>query len=244
MKLFKDIMFDEVSHTYFSKTTGEVYTSVTSAIKAFTKPFNSSFWLSKKSKDLGVNRFELEKSWFDKASIGSLSGSLCHLFIESLFKNKIINPCVEVPEDCAEQIKERFEILKPMAFKFVEDHQHLDILGQEMILHMGSLCGMADMITKNEDGSLSIYDYKTNPILKSYKEKMIGELKHIYAYDLQKFSIQLSCYQRMLEELGYTVKERKIVWLSIHNESYQIIDLEYLKNEAEILINHNYNTNI
>ena len=238
---FKNIVFEESSHTYYDKTTGETFISVTTALKKFTKPFQKSFWLRKKSEDLGISIRELEKQWSDSAITGSTSGSMLHLLIENRFRNKIIEPLFNVPQDCVDDLMLKYNILKPMAEQFVDDHEHLNVVLQEGILQMGGLAGQIDMLTQNEDGTYTIWDFKTNKKLSTYSDKFLNELNHLKAWDENKFALQLSCYQRMLEEIGYVISERKIVWFCVDNDAYELITLPYLKSEAELLINYDYN---
>jgi hypothetical protein len=239
--LFPEITFIEDTHQYYNNEDGSMYTSVTTSIKRMTKPFQKSFWLRKKSQELGISTSVLEAQWAQKMHVGSCVGNICHLYAENLFRNKIIQPFVKIPEACVEEVNIKFEKLKPMVEAFVEDHKYLNIFGQELILKINNLCGMADMITQNDDSSLSIYDFKTNNKLNTYSDKFLGELNHLKAHDVIKFSLQLSVYELALRSLGYEVKERIIVWFCTENETYELINLEYFEKEAIFLSNYDYN---
>lgn len=239
--LFPEVMFEERSHQYFNRLDGTIYTSCTTIIKRFTPPFPEAIILKKKAEQLGISQIELKTSWRLAADIGKYTGTCCHSFIENLFRNKIIDPTTVVPEEFKQDVSERFNNLRPMLEQFVEDHLHLEITLQEGVLQMGNLAGQIDMLTKNEDGTYTIWDFKSNRKLNSYSTKFLNELSHMKATDLNKFQLQMSLYQRMLEEINYVIKDRKIVHFCLENESYSIIDLPYSKQEAELLINYNYN---
>ena len=45
---FSHVRFRESDHVYYNVNTGETYTSVTTFIKQFQKPFNTKYWLPPK----------------------------------------------------------------------------------------------------------------------------------------------------------------------------------------------------
>lgn len=233
--LFPDILFTESNHSYVNKKTLQRYTSVTTEIKNWQKPFPKEFWLLKKSKELGINKFELEKEWSDKGIIGSTAGSMLHLYIENKMKNKIIEPLFQVPEDCIEEILKKYNKLKPQADNFINEFDY-EVLYQEAILNYGDLSGQCDLLVDDKNGGMMILDFKTDKVLKESKTKWLGELKHLYANTLTKHSVQVSIYQRMLEEIGIKVSKRIIVWFCENNDNYQLIEVPYLKQEAETIL--------
>ena len=239
--LFPDILFTESNHSYVNKKTLQRYTSVTTILKSYMRPFQKEFWLHKKSKELGINRFELEKIWSDKSITGSTAGSILHLYIENKMKNKIIEPIYNVPEDCIEETKRKFEILKPQADNFINDFESFgyNIEQQEAILQMNNLCGQADMLCSDDKGQWIIFDFKTDKQLKTPSERMLGDLKHLRNHTIVKHGLQLSLYQRMLEEIDINVVKRIIVWFCETADNYQLIEVPYYENEANLILNSN-----
>jgi ATP-dependent exoDNAse (exonuclease V) beta subunit len=238
---FPQIEFNEELHTYTDTETGELLTSVTTALKKFTKPFDKAFWLPKSAAKAGVSTYEMDRTWKSEAILGAQVGTQIHFYIEQKFKNKIVKPSFDVPFELRQSAVERYNVLKPHADKYVEDHKYYNVVMQEAILTLGSLAGQVDMLVQDENGDYFLIDYKTNKKLGTFPENMLNELSHIKAHDINKFSLQLSCYQLMLESIGYKIKDRLIIWLNKDNESYVEIPVPFMKDEAEFLINYNYN---
>ena len=96
------------------------------------------------------------------------------------------------------------------------------------------ICGTFDMLYWYDgDGDVSkagfvILDYKTNANLyNSYnREKgkmLLPPVNYLYEEDYGLYVIQLNLYALMLEDIGFPVISRKIVWLK-DDGTYEIID--------------------
>jgi ATP-dependent exoDNAse (exonuclease V) beta subunit len=238
--LFPDIMFQESNHTYFSKITGELYKSVTTALKTFQKPFPEAIILKKKSEQLGISTWNLKKEWQTKATIGMITGTAIHYYLENLFKNKIVEVPIIAPDDCIDAINEKYAILKAQADNFVNDFPY-EVEHLEAILHGGNLCGQCDLICKDENDDLIIVDFKTDTIMRTYSNKLLNELSHLYDHTIVKHGLQVSVYQNMVEALGFKVSKRLIIHFCVNNENYEIIEVPYYEKEAQIIINKIYN---
>lgn len=96
------------------------------------------------------------------------------------------------------------------------------------------LAGTFDMLYYNDgtDGQPSgfvILDYKTNAHLQNDYNRRYGRLLHFpFDYmteeDLSLYTIQLSFYALMLEDIGIPIVSRRIVWL--RDTEYQVIPVE------------------
>ena len=77
-------------------------------------------------------------------------------------------------------------------------------------------------------GKYILIDYKTNiDIFKNYKgQTMLAPFEHLLDSPFNKYQIQLSYYQILLEQIsGIEVSSRKLVWLRPTGE-YELYDTE------------------
>ena len=93
---------------------------------------------------------------------------------------------------------------------------------------------------KNEDESgLVIMDWKTNEdLFKNFKEKkLLPPFNGLLDMPLSIYKLQLSLYQICLENIGFKIVGRRILWLK-NNSSYDKINLEkYTDILRKVLIN-------
>lgn len=77
---------------------------------------------------------------------------------------------------------------------------------------------------------LVIFDYKTNAELtkefsRSYNKMLLPPFENLYDESLSLYTLQLSCYQIPLEDIGLKVIGRRIIWLK-DDGTYEKIPLE------------------
>ena len=86
------------------------------------------------------------------------------------------------------------------------------------------VCGTFDMLYyydgggKQEKAGFVIFDYKTNKCLESEFNLRFGKylqepFDDLVEQDLSLYTIQLSLYALMLEDIGLKVIDRKLIWL-------------------------------
>jgi len=85
----KQFKFEPKWHRYTYG--GKKYTSVTTFLKNFHKPFDEEYWSKKKSDDLGVPQEWLLKEWKDKNNRANEVGTATHNWVEDYF-NQIYQP--------------------------------------------------------------------------------------------------------------------------------------------------------
>lgn len=72
---------------------------------------------------------------------------------------------------------------------------------------------------------LVIRDYKTNSVMtKSFKKPLLSPFENLNDESLSHYIIQQSLYQIMLENLGFEIKDRELIWLK-ETEKYDLIPL-------------------
>ena len=93
-------------------------------------------------------------------------------------------------------------------------------------------------------------DYKTNSLMsgynkKAYSKKMKVPLQHLNDDALHHYHIQLSIYKFLIEKYtGLKVDEMFIVYMSENIENYEIIDIPYLKEEVETILENRREKNM
>ena len=219
-----NIMFEEVGHKY--TINGETnYTSVTTWLKKFFYPFNDELIINNmmkspkwpENKYYGKTKEEIKKLWRDNGTEAAKLGTEMHKMFEDYYNGLEVNN-TGFEYDCFQN--------------FINDHTHLRPFRSEWTVYDENirLSGSIDMVFINEDGTLSIYDWKRcksmdkNPSFNKYGKPPI---KHIPDTNFWHYSIQLNAYKYILENnYGYTIKDMYLI--CIHPE----LDTNYQKHEV------------
>ena len=89
-------------------------------------------------------------------------------------------------------------------------------------------------------GGLVLVDYKTNTDIhknEKYAKNMKVPLQHLKDSTINHYHVQLSIYKYLVEKYtGLKIEEMFIVWFSENNDNYEIIDVPYLKNEVQEIL--------
>lgn len=219
-----NITFEEVGHKY--TINGETnYTSVTTWLKKFFYPFNDELIITNmmkspkwpENKYYGKTKEEIKKLWRDNCSEAAKLGTEMHKMFEDHYNGLTIsNSGFEY--DCFQN--------------FLNDHTHLIPFRSEWTVYDEKirLSGSIDMVFINEDGTLSIYDWKRCKSMDktvSFNKYGKAPIKHIPDTNFWHYSIQLNAYKYILENnYGYTIKDMYLI--CIHPE----LDSNYQKHEV------------
>lgn len=236
IKAFKDLKFDEDSHTYLIKN--KKLLSTTTYIEKFSQEFNAYHASENKAKKIQENNPNdkrtstyYRKRWEYVNKEATNMGSRIHMFAECYpnFDEPMCNGEQGVV-DFFNWIPEEYELL------FLEFR-----LYDEDSLRAGTMDGL--LLNKNT-GKLVIFDFKTNRrnILEFYTGKKLKEpFNNLYATNLNKYSLQLSDYMWMIEKnTEFKIEDRWVVWLRENecsikckdrNDSYKIDGVEPDVNE-------------
>ena len=100
------------------------------------------------------------------------------------------------------------------------------------------LAGSIDMVFQNEDGTLSIYDWKRSKGIEKtspFNECSTNELtSHLPDTNFWHYSLQLNVYKAILEKnYGKTVKELFLICLHPNHKNYQKIRCADLSEEVK-----------
>lgn len=231
-------------------TTKEM-TSVTTFCHEKFEPFvDWEEKLDNSSLKLGVDKEVLRRQWTENNLLSTSNGSLTHLFAEA-YMYFFLDEVDKMPEVIKKMQYEKGYLIpygnKQMAVaKYYEDlfqtkglypvmpEAQIYIDSEDNPFGMNTdISGTFDALfayqDKQGDWKLSVRDWKTNKSLyKEYNQThnvtlnypfnntdFISEPKSLYA-------IQLSLYQLGLQQLGYEITDRKLLWLTEECEYYKI----------------------
>ena len=204
----------------------------------------------RKAKKLGISSEELKRQWREKNITSTSNGTLTHLFAES-YMYFFMGQVDKIPSIIKDmQYEDGFLIPygeKQMAVaKYYEDLNKVDNMWAVMpetkvYIESGNnpfgmnlnVSGTFDALFAFRDSKgklkLSVRDWKTNTsLLNSYNMSMGNTL--LYPFDSGEFinqpksmyTIQLSLYQLGLQQLGYEIGDRKLLWLTDSGEYFKI----------------------
>ena len=240
---FKDFKFYEDGHYYECKGK-RVEISVTTFIHEFCNEFDAEGMAEKVANRDGKTIQQVLDEWAYKRDFSCEKGTTCHEWSQSLWSGAEYKALLydESKEYMSALIK-----IRGQAVNFKNDYQeHLEHLIDE--LPIGSeeydIASCVDHLFYNKlTGGLVLVDYKTNSLMdgynkKAYKKAMKVPLSHINDDALHHYHIQLSIYKYLIEKYtGLKVDEMFIVYMSENIENYEIIDIPYLKEEVEMILN-------
>lgn len=215
------IRFQEKGHKYFVKGK-DGFTSVTTLVhKAFEKfnadkiidnMMNSSKWTE--SKYYGKTKEEIKLEWKLNGQEASKMGTAMHQMFEYYY-NKI-NP---------EKINSYENTKEYNYFKnFVNDHNLLVPYRTEWnVFHEDhKISGSIDMTFLNDDGTISIYDWKRCKKIEKNnnfeKRCLVNGLHHIHDTNYWHYCFQLNIYKYILEK-KYDKKVKDLYLVVIHPDN-------------------------
>lgn len=217
---FNNLIFDEASHTYVIENQNLL--SVTTSLKDFSKPFDefsmAELVAQKYNKENPTkpprNALWYRKYWKLKREEASAKGTRVHQYAEQ-YPNFTESTCEQ-----ERGVLEWFNNLNTDIY---------EVVFMEFRLYCKTIkrAGTLDLLLYNKlTGKLVIADWKTNntSLLQVYnKTKLKKPFTKLYDTSLNKYSLQLSLYQLMIENnTEFKVEDRWIIWLK--DENYLVLD--------------------
>ena len=239
---FKDFKFFEDGH-YYTYKDKPVGISVTRFIAEYENEFNQQEMAERVAIRDNKTVQQVLEEWKYKSDFACAKGTTCHEWAQSLWSGEKWNPLLF---DNSEEFKKARKEICEQAIMFKHDYQdHLEHLIDE--LPIGSeeydIASCVDHLFYNKlTGGLVLVDYKTNSLMSgynkdAYKKAMQIPLNHLNDDALHHYYIQLSIYKFLIEKYsGLKVEEMFIVYMSENIENYEIIEIPYLKEEVEMIL--------
>lgn len=225
---FTGLTFNEELHKYFIN--GKLLEgSVSKIVERFHLQFEKekiSYFIAKSK---GITQEEVLKEWEENNKKSIIKGNKIHKFCENYFYNKSTIP---------ETLYDKYAV---MLFHEIPNHI-IPIAPEIKMYHKEYLFpGTMDLLLYNtKKDKYIIVDYKSNEDLyKNYRgQKLLEPFNNYLDTPLNKYKIQLSLYQILIEQIpDIKVENRAIFWIPereiIFIEDFTDILKNYLKNEIQ-----------
>jgi len=259
-----NIQFTEEDHKYIILTdqTSE-YTSVTTwnhkhfeefdSDSVIDKMMNGKNWNSK-NKYWGMSKEEINKQWNDKRDSYLDAGTKLHFEIENyhnnnkLPKNYTNNDLLKFHStfytkdinhnNDNNNNNDSLSIELKYFTNFIKDHPDLQPYRTEWRIYDEDIkiAGSIDMVYKNPDGTLSIYDWKRTQQIKQFNDfnkfAITPLLSHIPDSNYWHYALQLNTYKFILErKYNKKIKDLYLVRLHPNADNYELYKLPILNTE-------------
>ena len=234
----RHIKFDAVQHIY--TIDGIQYRSVSSVISDLFPEFDTEKWSTIKAYERGVLPQQVAEEWDSKGRQSREVGTFMHQQIENYYLNKPISYEYHYTYD-GNYVHEDTMIdidLELVLFEQFRDKVPVNPFRSEWRIFDRSLklAGTIDLITKNEDGSYNIYDWKRSSRLnnENHYQRGLGKLVHLEDTPRNHYYLQQNLYRYILEhQYGLKIKEMKLVGLY---DYLDLIDVPKMDNEISEII--------
>lgn len=236
LKVFDDFKFFSEDHHYEYK--GErIDISVTSLISQYENEFDAETMADRVATRDGKTIQEVLDEWKYKNDFSKVKGSTCHEYAQTRWNGEKF--CYNAFDESAEY-ENAVATIQWQVTSFYRDYKDkLEHLADEFIIGSEEydIASAIDHLFVNKlTGELVLVDYKTNTDLyknDKYAKSMKVPLAHLKDTTLNHYNLQLSIYKYLLEKYtNIKVSEMFIVWFSEQNENYQIVNVDYLKEEV------------
>jgi hypothetical protein len=225
------VILDHDTHTYTNTETGEIYTSVTTFIGSYKKPFDKDKWSNIIAKREGVSQKEILDRWSDITVKAQNKGTNVHLVMEEFIKNKTISKGFE---DLVNSfIKNTNGVIKDNSL----------ILSEQLLyLHEHKLAGTADLIVENGN-NFYVMDFKTNKKFNfdnKYNDYFYSPIDYLPQCEFTTYTIQMSIYAYMYELLtNKKCNGLKVFYLMSYKDKtyWKDIPCIYMKSAVTDLLN-------
>ncbi len=247
------------------------YTSVTTWIHTHFEKFDSDAIISKmmngkrwnpENKYWGMTREQIKAMWNKNGNASSGAGTEMHYQIECFMNMDVpeneqpthgelldyythcVNARTRIKTNMIQPILKNKSEEWSFFLEFVKDNAQLKPYRTEWLIfdEQVRLAGSIDMVYQNDDGTLSIYDWKRcKNITPEHDYNKVSTnllLNHIPDTNFWHYTLQLNTYKKILER-NYNVLIRDLFLVQLHpdnpEKTYELIELPILSREMELL---------
>ena len=245
LQFFKGIDFHEEEH-FYTINDYRFGISATSLIETYAQEFDSDGISQMVANKRGISQKEVLDEWKKENEFSCIKGSCIHLKAQSLWMGTDYEIDYNTIDDTIDKdrLKKEYDIMSKQATDFYNDYKDMyDMIQDEFIVWSKEfdIAGSIDGIMYNKNTQqCCILDFKSNKDLQfksKYRKKMKVPLHELDDVNGQHYYIQLSIYKYLIEKYtNIKVDELFIVYFNINADSYEIIEIPYLKNEVEEIL--------
>lgn len=211
------------------------------------KIFKSKNW-GPNNKYWGMSAEQIKASWKSNGDAVSSSGTNLHERIEHFMNNnELTNHYThsDLLEHYLIKVQETSDQIEWSYFlQFVKDHSGFKPYRTEWMIYDEDLklAGSIDMVYENDDGTLSIYDWKRSKEISKinmYNQFAINpNISHLPDTNFWHYALQLNTYKSILES-KYGKNVTKLCLVRLHpdaeEKNYELIDIPILTKEINDL---------
>lgn len=219
---FGELQFEEARHLYTLR--GKIIPSVSRLVDGHSDKIDFTPMKKAISARDGISVQDLQAEWDKKRDDACELGHATHTYAEFYNgKQKPVNECEAAAKKFLDELPDYYEIVIKEARMFSEKYGY---------------AGTSDLILLDKrSNTFVIGDYKTNKdLFKNYKQIMRPPFNRFYVTPFNKYQLQLSYYQIMLEQmttaLGTNVSNRVLIYLQ-RDGQYKIYQTEDLTSELK-----------
>ena len=217
------IKFDEKSHTYTHKQTGDRFISVTTLLSKFKEPFDSDKHSQRVAKREGVPQELVLEMWKTEKDRACERGTNIHKILEDYIS------CGEVKQSYAWLCKSYDKVVERTIDPFKE------VLCENLLYDESfKIAGTADLIYEHKDkNEFTIGDFKTNKKFRfssPYGERLKSPITHLHNCEFNIYALQLSFYA-LLYERQTGKKCRKCVIFYLNEDRFVPYHVNYMRSE-------------
>ena len=222
------VKFDEASHRYYDDKHGE-FTSVTTVLGKYKKPFDSALHASRVAKREGVSPEMVLEMWNIEKNKACDKGTKIHKLLEDYIT-------VGVTQDDYGWLYKSYD--KGVEYnidKFKKVHC-------ERLLHNtdSMVAGTADLIFEHSNNEFTVGDFKTNKKFRfcsPFGERLLEPIEHLHNCEFNVYALQLSMYA-YLYELSSGKKCRKLAIFYLQGDRFVTHHCNYLKSDVKNILKH------
>jgi len=207
---FKDLQYTDENHEY--KLKGKKLKPVSNIVVDFKEPFDTERIATGYAKKYGRTKEEVIAQWDEENRKALELGNITHRFGEDYANAKYFEG-----SDLSEFIPANGHQKAVMKYwDELPDYLMPASLELKMYSKKFSYAGTCDVLLYNTNTQRFILaDYKTNKdIFKNFKgQLMLSPFHYLLDMPYNHYQLQLSLYHMLLEEAGYEIEERVIIWL-------------------------------
>lgn len=230
----KMIHFDESSHTY-TNLDGEILISATTLIHLYAQPFDPKGEIVARCADRkGISVKDMQAIWDNERDSANVRGNSFHSQAEYWVKN---DRSVDENGDYADVVVQ----LNKMPFKG-------RLISEEIVYNNRlKIAGTIDLQEDLGNKVRKIFDFKTNKELKtrgyfdrksrSYSH-MLYPVDHLEDCNWNHYCLQLSGYQILQEEAGYSIIDRELIYVNPKTRKIERYEVPDLRREFMELVDH------
>ena len=242
---FNKFKFFEADHHY--ECNGKrVGISVTKFIEQYGQEFNADEIAEKVADREWKTKEEVLEEWKYKNQFACEKGSTIHSYVQSLWEGAELSPLNFTTWSDNEQMVEVITKLSGIAKSFYEDYKSdLTHIADEYVIgseEYDIASAVDHLFIDNKTNALLLIDYKTNTYItgwnkEAYLKPMKSPLEHLNDDKFNHYKLQLSIYRYIIEKYtNLKIAGMTIVYMSEKNETYEIIDIPYLKEDVENIL--------